>query len=233
MQAHAAGLQGRPAAAARRPRRRPRRVGLPGRHADPGADARLHPEDRRASPSCSSSAARGCSTRSSPTPSSSTARSRSWSAAVNAEQLLELVRRAARARLRPRARAHRAAVPARAAVLAPACPRARPRVVAVALAVGLSPVASQALGDAASPRDAWELGGAGGQGAARRLRVRVRDRRAVRRAVRRRLAPRHADRLLVRRARRPGHRQPVLGALAALLDGRRADLHRHRRRRAG
>src|SRR4029078_1232702 len=39
---------GRPAAAAaRRPGRRSGRVHLPGRHADPGADARLHPEDPR------------------------------------------------------------------------------------------------------------------------------------------------------------------------------------------
>ena len=40
----------------------------------------------------------------------------------------------------------------------------------------------------------------------------------------RRLAARHADRLLVRRAGRPGHRQPVGGPRPALLAVRRRDL---------
>ena len=46
-QAMTLGLRGRRADPARRPRDRPRGQPLPGRHADPGAVALLHPEDHR------------------------------------------------------------------------------------------------------------------------------------------------------------------------------------------
>ena len=129
---------------------------------------------------------------------------------MNAQALLSRVRRAAGRGLHARARAasRRCSCSRRCSRSKLMPPRAK-SVAAVALAVGLSPVAMRGAGDGAGelPTDADRARGPDAQGDARRHGVRVRARRVLRRRVRGRHAARHADRLLLRRARRPGHGQ--------------------------
>ena len=84
-------------------------------------------------------------------------------------------------------------------------PRVR-TIVACALAIGLTPIAMHGQ---QIPNDVLALFGLVLEGAARRARVRALARAAVRGGLERRRAARHARRLLLRRDRRPAHRQPV------------------------
>ena len=188
-------------------------LGPPGRHADPGADALLHPEDPRPRRGRSRSPARGCSARSStgrtssgrsiPQPSTS---SRS---AMDRQRAPRSVLRAAGRRVLPRPGARLAALHPRAAVLEQDDPgRARAAIVAVALTVGLMPVVKHGTIDL----DPLAFGGLILKEVVVGLAFAYALAAMFAAPAGRRLAARHADRLLVRRAGRPGHRQPVHGA---------------------
>ena len=100
-----------------------------------------------------------------------------------------------------------------------------------ALAIGLTPVAIARPAHADTTRSRWS------RSIFKELLVGVafalRARRAVRGGIERRRVAGHARRLLVRRARRPAHRQPVGGADAAVRARRARRLHRDRRHQLG
>ena len=154
---------------------------LPGRHADPGADAVVHPEDRRR---------RGRDRRRRPVDARPAARLHRGAVPLDpgaGGRRMSPLRPAARAARRRRRRAGFILVLARVAPLFVVAPLfssrqvpARVRtIVAVALAIGLTPLALHGQHD---PQRRARAARARAQGAARRARVRALDRAAVRRA---------------------------------------------------